>query len=87
MVYYECIIMYPYRPPNETNKEVFFDELNEILDTAVNKDDNIFIVGALNIDTGDKSKDANNYLYNFMDTFSLNNLTNLFPVLSLTLCL
>ena len=25
-------IMYAYRPPNEINKKVFFDELNEILD-------------------------------------------------------
>ena len=37
-------IMYAYRLPNETNKKVFFDELNETLDNAVNKYDNIFIV-------------------------------------------
>ena len=40
----------------------------------VNKYDNIYIVGDLNIDTGDKSKDTNNYLCDFMDTFSLSNL-------------
>ena len=40
----------------------------------VNKYDNIYIVGDLNIDTGDKSKDTNNYLCEFMDTFSLSNL-------------
>ena len=31
-----CFIMYTYRSPNETNKNVFFDKLNEILDKAVN---------------------------------------------------
>ena len=40
----------------------------------MNKYDNIFPAGDLNIDTGDKSKDTNNYLCDFMDTFSLNNL-------------
>ena len=67
------IIMYAYTPPNETNKKVFFDELNETLLKAVNKYDNIFLAGDWNIDTGDKSKDSNNYLFDFMDTFSLNN--------------
>ena len=66
--------MYTYRPPNETNKKVFFDQLNKILDKAVNKYDNIFLAGDLNVDTGDKSKDKNNYLCDFMDSFSLNNL-------------
>ena len=36
---------------------------------------NIFLAGDLNINTGNKSKDTNNYLYDFTDTFSLNNLT------------
>ena len=66
--------MYAYRPPSETNKKIFFDELNETRDKTVNKYDNIFIAGDLNIDTGDKSKDTNNYLCDFMDNFSLNNL-------------
>ena len=35
----------------ETNKKVFFDELNETLNKVVNKYDNIFIAGDLNIDT------------------------------------
>ena len=67
-------IMYEHRPLNETNKKVFFDELNKILDKAVNNYDNIFMTGDLNIDTGDKSKYKNNYLCDFVDTFSLNNL-------------
>ena len=66
--------MYAYRSPNKINKKVFFDELNETLNKVVNKYDNIFIAGDLNIDTGDKSKDANNYLCDCMNTFSLNNL-------------
>ena len=65
--------MYVYRHSNETNKKVFFDELNEILDKAVNKYDNIFVAGDLN-STGDKSWDTNNYLCGSMDTFSLNKL-------------
>ena len=65
--------MYVYRHSNETNKKVFFDELNEILDKVVNKYDNIFVAGDLN-STGDKSWDTNNYLCGSMDTFSLNKL-------------
>ena len=41
--------MYAYRPPNETSKNVFFDELNKTLDKAVNKYDNIFITVDLKI--------------------------------------
>ena len=69
-----CFIMYAYRSSNETNRNVFFDKLNEILDKAVHINANIFIAGDLNIDTKDKSKDTNNYLRDFMDTFSLSNL-------------
>ena len=28
-------IMYVYRPPNETNRKVLFDEFNEILDKTI----------------------------------------------------
>ena len=66
--------MYACRPPNETNKKVFFDKFNETLDKAVSKYGNFFIAGDLNIDTGDKSKNTNNYACNLMDIFSLNNL-------------
>ena len=68
------INIYVYRSPNETNEKVFFDELFETLDKAVNSYDKMFIAGNLNIDTGDKSEDANNYLCDFMDSFSLSNL-------------
>ena len=56
-------------------KQTFVDELNETVERAVNKYDNIFIAGDINIDTGDKFKDTNNYLCDFRNTFSLNNLT------------
>ena len=68
------MVMYAYRPPSETNKKVFFDELNETLNNAVNKYHVIFIAGDLNMDTGDKAKDTNNHLDDFMHSFSLNNL-------------
>ena len=67
--------MYPYRPPNETNKKN--DELNETLDKAINKYDNIFRAGNVNIDTGDTSKDTNSYLYDFMETISRSNIFKL----------
>ena len=38
-------IMYACRPPNETNKKDLFDQLNETIDNAVKKYDNIFITG------------------------------------------
>ena len=37
--------MYACRPPNETNEKVLFDQLNETIDNAVKKYDNIFITG------------------------------------------
>ena len=78
--------MYAYRLPNETNKKIFFDELNETLNKTVNKY-NIFIAGDLLIDTGDKSKDTNNYICDFMDNVSLNNLLQIcfwyYPIIML----
>ena len=66
------LCMHTVCPMKQTN---FFDELNETVERAVNKYDNIFIAGDMNIDTGDKFKDTNNYLYDFRNTFSLNNFT------------
>ena len=71
----KCFIMYPYRPPNETNKKN--DELNETLDKAINKYDNIFRAGNVNIDTGDTWKDTNSYLCDFMETISRSNIFKL----------
>ena len=54
--------MYAYMSPTVIDTKVFFDEWNETLNKTVNKYANIFIAEDLNIDTGDKSKDTNNYL-------------------------
>ena len=39
------------------------------------KDENILIIGDLNMDTSNKQKDNGNYLSDLCDTFSLKNLT------------
>ena len=55
---------------------MFFNELNETLSKAVNSYENIIVIGDLNIDVSDPDKDRNNYLSDFVDTFSLLNLIN-----------
>ena len=65
-----------HRPPQENNKYTFFKELNETLSKAVNSYKNIIVIGDLNIDVSDPDKDRNNYLFDFVDTFSLSNLIN-----------
>ena len=66
-----CII-FASRPPQNDNKEMFFNELSLSLNQCVNKYDNI--MGDLNIDISDKRKDNNNFLSDFCDTFSLQNI-------------
>ena len=46
------------------------------INTAVNSYKNIIVTGDLNIDKSDPDKDRNNYLSDFVDTFSLSNLVN-----------
>ena len=65
-----------YRPPQENNKYLFFNELNETLSKAVNSYENIIVIGDLNVDVSDPDKDRNNYLSDFIDTFSLSSLIN-----------
>ena len=65
------LIIFAYRPPSENNKTIFFKELTNTLDKGINKYENIFVAGNLNIDTNDMSKDTHNYLSDFIDTFSL----------------
>ena len=72
----KCFILFAYRPPQENNKYTFFNELNETLSKAVNSYENIIVIGDLNIDVSDPDKDRNNYLSEFVDTFSLSNLIN-----------
>ena len=53
---------------------MFFNELNETISKAVNNYENIIITGDLNVDVSDPDKDRDNYLSDFVDTFSLSNL-------------
>ena len=69
-------ILFAYRPPQENNKHAFFNELNETLSKAVNSYEKIIVIGDLNIAVNDPVKDGNNYLSDFVDTFSLSNLIN-----------
>ena len=69
-------ILFAYRPPQENKKYAFFNELNEILSKAVNNYENVIVIGDLNIYVSDPDKDRNNYLSDFVDTFSLSNLIN-----------
>ena len=67
-----CVV-FAYRPPIK-NKETFFSELSFSFNQITNNYDNFIIIGDLNIDTLDKSKDHYSYLSDFCDTFSLSNL-------------
>ena len=69
-------ILFGFRPPQENNKYVFFNELNETPSKAVNNCENINVIEDLNIDVSDPDKDRSNYLSDFLDTFSLSNLIN-----------
>ena len=64
-------ILFAYRPPQENNKFVFFNELNNTLSKAMNSYENILVIGDLNIDVSNPEKDTNNLLSDFIDTFSL----------------
>ena len=50
--------------------------MNETLSKAVSSYENIIVTGDLNIDASHSDKDRNNYLPDFVDTFSLSNLIN-----------
>ena len=67
-------IAFTYRPPQNDNKEMFFNELNLSLNQCVNKYDNIIVMGDLNIDISNKRKDNHNSLSDLCDTFSLQNI-------------
>ena len=69
-------ILFTYRHLQENNNYVFFNGFNETLIKVVNSHKNITVIGDLNIDVRDPDKDRNNYLSDFVDTFSLSNLIN-----------
>ena len=68
--------LFAYRPPQEKNEYMFFNELNETLSKAVNSYASIIVIGDLNIDVSDPDKNRNNCLSDFVDTFSQSNLIN-----------
>ena len=72
------ILVFPYRPANETNKQLFFNELTESLSKAVSNQKNILLMGDLNINTSTQTNSNNttNHLTNFCDLFALSNLVN-----------
>ena len=69
-------IMSAYRPLIESNKLTFFNEVSKTLNKAVNKYDNNLLTGNFNIDFSNSKTDTNNYLSDFIDTFSLTNIVN-----------
>ena len=52
--------MFAYRPPVESNKLTFFNEVSNTLNKAVNKFDNILVTGDLSIDFSNSKVDTNN---------------------------
>ena len=57
-----------------SRKLSFFDEMSVILNKALNKYDNLLLVGDLNINTLRPTSDSFNHLSDLNDTFSLTNL-------------
>ena len=70
-----CVV-FAYRPPRNINKNLFFKELSNNLNQITNKYENFMLIGDLNVDTLDKTKDTKNYFSEMCDTFSLTNLIN-----------
>ena len=69
-------VLFIYRPRQNNNKASFFNEISITLNQITNKYENFIIMGDLNIDTADKTKDTCNYLSDLCDTFSFTNIIN-----------
>ena len=54
----------------------FFNEVSNTLNKTVNKYDNILVTGDLNVDFSNSKMAINNYLCDFIDTFSLTNIVS-----------
>ena len=63
-----------YRPSDVSNLEPFFRELSFCLNTALDKYDNVMIMGDINIDTHDVQHPGYTKLTSFCDVFGLSNL-------------
>ena len=63
-----------YRPPDVSNLEPFFRELSSCLNKALDKYDNVMIMGDIDIDTHDIQHPGYTKLISFCDVFGLSNL-------------
>ena len=68
------IIYSIYRPPEPRDLDSFFSALSISLNSALDKYDNVILMGDININTFDKEDGANQKLVNFCDVFGLSNL-------------
>ena len=62
------------RPPSNDNKAIFFNELITTLSQITNLYDYFEVMGDLNVDLFDKTKDSFCYLSDLCDTISLKNI-------------
>ena len=67
-------ITFAYRPPYNSNKDGFFNELKKSLSNIARKYENILVVGDLSIDILNKKKNSGKYLSDLCDTSLLSNL-------------
>ena len=63
-----------YRPHDISNLELFFNELSSSLNSALDKHDNVIIMGDINIDTHDITHYGHTKLNSFSDVFGLSNI-------------
>ena len=63
-----------YRPPSSSNTDTFFAKLTISLSKAVNKFDNLIIMGDFNIDITKEDCSGLDKLEELRDTFNLTNL-------------
>ena len=69
-------VLFVYRSPQNNNKALFFNEISITLNQITNKYEHLIIMGDLNIDISDITKDTCNYLSDLCDIFFLANLIN-----------
>ena len=63
-----------YRPPDSSNMDAFFSDLSITLNSALDKYDNIIVMGDINIDTLNKQDTGYSRIVSFCDVFGLSNL-------------
>ena len=71
MVRFVCL-----QASSNNNKGLCFNEISITLNQITNEYENVIIIGDLNIDIANKTKDTCNYLPDLCDTFSLANIIN-----------